>query len=238
MRIKIAMQADKSMPPVPAPLTEKSFAQGLRTLTVADTRLAAIYNRHGPPPFWSREPGFPTLLRIILEQQVSLASALATFRKVSALANPLTPERFLTLSDEDLRAAGFSRQKTAYGRNLSQALVDGELNLDQLYGLDDDTVRSSLARVKGIGPWTAEIYLLMALRRPDVWPSGDLALAAAVQEALALQDRPGPDELEEISEPWRPWRAVAARLFWHHYLSADRKALRSPAAQACSRNTK
>ena len=219
------MRTDARVPTANAPLTEKSFAHGLRTLTQADARLAAVYDSLGPPPFWSREPGFPTLLRIVLEQQVSLASALAAFRKVSEIADPLTPERFLTLSDEDLRAAGFSRQKTAYGRSLSQGLVSGELDLAALHDLDDNAVRNSLTRVKGIGPWTAEVYLLMALRRPDVWPAGDLALATAVAEVLSLPQRPGPDELKEISGPWRPWRAVAARLFWHHYLSTDRKTL-------------
>ena len=222
------MPVDARIPP--APLSEESFAVGLHTLTHSDARLAAVYDNLGPPPFWRRKPGFPTLLHIILEQQVSLASALAAFRRVSAMADPLTPAHFLALSDEDLRAAGFSRQKTGYGRNLSQALIAGDLDLDALPHLDDDAVRSSLTRVKGIGPWTAEVYLLMALRRPDVWPVGDLALAAAVAEVLGMAKRPGPDELEAISAPWRPWRAVAARLFWHHYLSTERNNLGATSA--------
>ena len=198
------MQSDNRVAYVGSALTEESFTEGLRALTATDARMAAVYSALGPPPFWTREPGFPTLLHIILEQQVSLASALAAFRRVSELADPLTPERFLTLSDEDLRAAGFSRQKTAYGRTLSQALVSGELDLAALHELDDDAVRKKLTNVKGIGPWTAEVYLLMALRRPDVWPEGDLALVIAVQEVLKLPQRPGPDELEENSEPWKP----------------------------------
>ena len=135
---------------------------------------------------------------------------------------PLTPQAFLSLSDEDLRGAGFSRQKTTYGRALSQAILDGELDLTALLALEDDAARAGLTRVKGIGPWTADVYLLMALRRPDVWPVGDLALATAVQEVLALHARPSPEELESLSVPWKPWRAIAARLFWHHYLSTVR----------------
>jgi DNA-3-methyladenine glycosylase II len=218
---RIAMQPE-SATTAHSPLTDASFEQGLRALREADERLADVYLRLGPPPFWQRDPGFPTLLRIILEQQVSLASALATFRRVAELADPLTPRNFLALSDEELRGAGFSRQKTAYGRALARALLDGELDLDALHSLADDDVRESLTCVKGIGPWTAEVYLLMALRRPDVWPTGDLALAVAVQEVLRLPERPGPQELEALGSDWKPWRAVAARLFWHHYLSTER----------------
>jgi len=204
-------------------LNEASFQQGLETLTAADERLAAIQEAHGPPPFWQREPGFPTLLRIILEQQVSLASAEAAFRRVSRLADPLAPSSFLTLSDQELRKAGFSRQKSTYGRALSEALLDGTLDLDALHYIEEDDAREQMTRVKGIGPWTADVYLLMALRRPDIWPIGDLAMATAVMETLELTERPGASLLEELSQPWKPWRAIAARLFWHHYLSTERK---------------
>lgn len=217
------MQPDARARSAHALLDEATFAAALDELTRADERLAAVQRSLGPPPFWTREPGFPTLLRIILEQQVSLASALATFRRVANLADPLTPETFTALTDEELRSAGFSRQKIAYGRALAHALLFGNLDLDALNDLDDSSVRKRLTRVKGIGPWTAEIYLLMVLRRPDVWPAGDLALATAVQEVLDLPDKPGPDSLLELSRPWSPWRAVATRLFWHHYLSTERK---------------
>ena len=209
-------------------LTEESFAGALSRLCERDAALADIRRRIGDPPFWTRPPGFPTLLHIILEQQVSLASALAAFRRVSAVAAPLTPARFLALDDTALRNAGFSRQKAAYGRNLAQALLAGELDLPALHRRDDDAARAGLVRVKGIGPWTAEVYLLMALRRPDAWPLGDLALAAAVQDAADLDHRPDRNELEEIGERWRPWRAVAARLLWHHYLSKGRTASGKP----------
>lgn len=203
-----------------------SFRAALRTLTESDTRLAAIVDAYGPPPFWTREPGFPTLLHIILEQQVSLASALAAFRRVSEMTNPLTPESFLTLTDDDLLACGFSRQKARYGRALAQTILDKKLALNDLEKLPDDEVRDVLTRVTGIGPWTADIYLLIALRRPDCWPVGDLALVKAVQECLELPSRVSAEEMESLSQPWRPWRAVATRLFWHYYLSTDRT--RSP----------
>jgi DNA-3-methyladenine glycosylase II len=200
-------------------LTEKAFAHGLNVLVDRDPDLAGIMEKLGPPPMWARKPGFPTLIHIILEQQVSLASARAAYDRLLAEAAPLTPARFLALDDVTLKRIGFSRQKTAYGRELAGAILDGRLNLDALEGLDDPTVRSELIKVKGIGPWTADIYLLMALRRPDAWPSGDLALANAAQRVKRLGSRPTPDELEALGANWRPWRAVAARLLWHYYLS-------------------
>jgi len=168
---------------------------------------------------WGRESGFSTLLHIILEQQVSLASAKSAHNKLIALCSPLTPVSFLKLDDATLKAAGFSRQKTGYGRNLAQSIVDGLLDLDALSLMDDDAVRSELIKVKGIGRWTSDIYLLMVLRRPDIWPVGDLALAVAAQKVKRLQDRPSQEELDEMSAAWRPWRAVAARILWHYYLS-------------------
>jgi DNA-3-methyladenine glycosylase II len=168
---------------------------------------------------WAREPGFATLLYIILGQQVSLASADAAYDRLSEEVSPLTPDRFLKLSDATLKIIGFSRQKTAYGRNLARAIVRGNLSLHQLSMVKDSVVRSELTKIKGIGPWTADIYLLMALRRRDVWPTGDLALASAVQRIKRLRSRPTPEELETLSANWKPWRAVAARLLWHYYLS-------------------
>jgi len=168
---------------------------------------------------WTRKPGFSTLLRIILEQQVSLASGKATYDRLVETASPLTPARFIELDDATLKIIGFSRQKTAYGRNLARLIVDGRLNLAGLGKMDDSDVRSRLVEVKGIGPWTANVYLLTALRRPDIWPCEDLALAVAVQHVKGLRARPTSKELERLSQPWKPWRSVAARLFWHHYLS-------------------
>jgi DNA-3-methyladenine glycosylase II len=200
-------------------LTEARLRHAVRELATRDADLARVLAEFGTPPLWAREPGFPTLIHIILEQQVSLASARAAFNRLLAAASPLTPERFLALDDVALKASGFSRQKTTYSRHLAQLIVTGRLDLDELDRMDDAAVRAALLQVKGIGPWSADIYLLMALRRPDVWPNGDLALAVAVQRVKGLSVRPSTGELEAMSEVWRPWRAAAARLFWHYYLS-------------------
>ncbi len=200
-------------------LTEESLAHGLHVLSSRDPDLAQILEELGPPPMWAREPGFPMLIHTILGQQVSLASAQAAYDRLLAAASPLTPERFLELDDVTLKVIGFSRQKTTYGRCLSQAIVEGRLDLAALGAMDDTTARSALVEIKGIGTWTADIYLLMALCRPDVWPSGDLALAVAAQRIKRLAARPTPDELDVIGDAWRPWRAVAARLLWHDYLN-------------------
>jgi len=200
-------------------LDEVIFQSSIRELAIRDQDLARVIATYGAPPLWAREPGFPSLVYIILEQQVSLASARAAFQRLRAVANPLTPARFLKLSDEQLRHIGFSRQKTLYTRLLAEALDRGHLDLRHLRDLHDDSARKMLIALKGIGNWTADIYLLSALRRPDIWPVGDLALATAVQEVKRLRIRPSPEKLEKMSMPWRPYRAVAARLFWHAYLS-------------------
>lgn len=200
-------------------LDEKGLAKGVRFLSRVDSDLAQVARRLGLPPLWARDTGFPTLLRIILEQQVSLASAKAAFDRLSAIASPLTPRNFLRLDDETLKRAGFSRQKTLYGRHLATSVNEGSLDLKELHKMNDEAVRSALMSIKGIGIWTADIYLLMAMRRPDIWPRGDLALAVAVQTVKKLSERPTQEQLDSLSEPWRPWRAVAARLLWHFYLS-------------------
>ena len=201
------------------PLTEETFRQALALLCARDADLARVVGEFGPPPFWARPPGFATLVWIILEQQVSLASARAAYDRLCALADPPTPERFLSVDGSTLRQIGFSRQKTGYCRGLAQVILDGRLRLEMLDALDDLTVREELVRIKGIGPWTADIYLLMALRRPDAWPVHDLALAVAVHKLKRLASRPRAEELEALGGPWRPWRAVAARILWHYYLT-------------------
>ena len=200
-------------------LDESAFQSGIRELTVRDADLERVIQTYGAPPLWVREPGFPSLVYIILEQQVSLASARAAFQRLRAAASPLTPTRFLKLSDTQLKQIGFSRQKTLYTRLLAESLVKRHLDLNDLHDLSDDAARKFLIALKGIGTWTADIYLLSALRRPDIWPIGDLALAVAVQEVKRLRSRPSPERLESLSQLWRPYRAVAARLFWHAYLS-------------------
>ena len=203
----------------PAVLDAEGLAAAVTILAARDADLAGILDRHGPPPLWDRLPGFGTLLHIVLEQQVSLASARAAFDRLRAAADPLTPGRFLALTDAELLAIGFSRQKSRYGRALATAIETGELDLEGMRHLDDDAVHEALQAVPGIGPWTSTIYLLMVLGRPDVWPAGDIALAAAVGEVKGLGYRPGAPEMTALGEAWRPWRSVAARLFWHDYLA-------------------
>ncbi|PYT69185.1 MAG: DNA-3-methyladenine glycosylase 2 family protein [Acidobacteria bacterium] len=206
------------MPNSQTTLNEELFSQSVRLLTGRDEHLAEVVKAYGQPPLWVREPGFPTLVYIILEQQVSLASARAAFERLKAAVRPLTPKGFLRLNDAELLRIGFSRQKTLYTRLLAESLARRHFNLRYLHGLPDDSAHKMLMAFKGIGRWTADIYLLSALRRPDIWPTGDLALATAVQEVKRLRKRPSPEKLEALGAPWRPWRAVAARLFWHAYL--------------------
>jgi DNA-3-methyladenine glycosylase II len=204
-------------------LDASTFAVSAAELCAADADLAAIVEQHGLPEFWAREPGFPTLVLLILEQQVSLASAKAAYDRLAARIGAVTPDGVLGSSDEELRADGFSRQKSRYVRALSTALLDGSLDLEAVAALDDDGVRSALVALPGIGPWTAEVYLLSALRRPDTWPVGDIALQEAARRARGLEERPSPLELEALGEAWRPHRATAARLLWHLYLSEPRR---------------
>ncbi len=213
------MPSQPTSPFSPAVLTQETLFDAVRILAGRDADLAVVVEQFGPPPLWAREPGFPTLVYIILEQQVSLASARAAFHRLSEAIVPVTPQAFLELDDTELKAIGFSRQKTGYGRSLARAILDGEIDLPGLAALEDEAVREELIKLKGIGRWSADIYLMEALLRPDVWPAGDLALAIAVQRVKRLPALPNPAELEAIGEAYRPWRAVAARLFWHFYLS-------------------
>jgi DNA-3-methyladenine glycosylase II len=202
-------------------LSDESLQRAVRVLARRDADLRRVVKQFGAPPMWARESGFSTLLHIILEQQVSLASAKAAHNKLLEVAKPLTPQRFLKLDDVILKQVGFSRQKTIYGRHLAQSIVEGSLDLDGLNEMDDLTVRTELLKIKGIGRWTADIYLLMVLRRPDIWPIGDLALAVAVQKLKGLAQRPTDEELAEMSTLWKPWRAVAARILWFYYLGGQ-----------------
>jgi DNA-3-methyladenine glycosylase II len=212
----------------PSALTEADLPAAVAILSARDPGLAAIAARYGTPPLWAREPGFPTLVHLILEQQVSLASAQAAFDRLRAATGTLTPDAFLDLDDAQLLAIGFSRQKSRYARALAVAVAAGDLDLDALATVDDEEVDRRLTALPGIGPWTATIYRLMILLRPDAWPEHDIALAQAIAETYGLRARPDPGQMREIAEAWRPWRAVAARLLWHHYLSirAERREAR------------
>jgi len=206
-------------PPEGHPLTEATLAAAVDHLAARDPVLAASVRLHGQPPLWAREPGFPTLVHIVLEQQVSLASARAAFDRLLAARSPLTPAGLLELDDRELFVIGFSRQKTRYARELASAVQDGRLDLAALPALDDDALDAQLTAIPGIGPWTATIYRLMVLGRPDAWPVHDIALAQAVADLRGLARRPDAREMAGLADGWRPWRAVAARILWHHYLS-------------------
>lgn len=203
----------------PRQLTLQTLELGVRALSRRDPDLAAVVRRHGSPPLWSRRPGFSTLIRIVLEQQVSLHSARALYRRLLERLGEVTPETMNTLGEPGLRLLGFTRQKAAYCHGLSCNVLGGTLDMRAIAQGDDVAARSALLAIRGVGPWTADIYLLMALRRPDVWPSGDLALAEAARQVKRLRARPSHPVLARMAEQWAPWRSVAARVLWHHYLS-------------------
>ena len=204
------------------PLDEAGLAEAVRELAAIDPDLAGIAARHGPPPLWGREAGFATLVRIILEQQISLSAAEAAYQRVVRATGAVDPAAIVAAGQETLRAAGQTRQKSRYIVGLARDVLDGRLDLDAVAAAEDDDARARLMSVVGIGRWTADIYLLMALRRPDVWPTGDLALAGALRRAKRLSALPAGHEQVAIAEPWRPRRAAAARLLWHAYLAGER----------------
>lgn len=198
------------------PLTLETLAAATKALARKDANLRRIYRALGVPPMWARRRGFPTLLQIIIEQQVSLTSARAMVKRLTTSIEPFTPERFIELNEPHLRSLGLTRQKSHYCVQLAQAFVEGRL--DKIGRLSDEDAQAALVSVKGIGTWSANVYLLMALRRPDVWPNGDVALATAAGKLLQLPVRPSFNELEAMAESWRPYRSVAARMLWHYYL--------------------
>lgn len=209
-------------------LDEKKLENACENLAETDSGLAFIFQTYGTPPLWAREASFATLVQIILEQQVSLASAASAFNKLKERLIEITPENVLELSDEELKACYFSRQKTVYVRELSKAILDGSLDLKALENLSDAEAKHELKKIKGIGDWTADIYLLMALLRADVMPKGDLALHVAYKKLKRLEHAPHADEFQQIAEKWKPFRAAAARLLWHFYLSVNRKTQTTP----------
>ena len=199
-------------------LTKERLHRAADRLAVRDEALDRLHRRYGPPSLWARPEGFSTLVLIILEQQVSLASARAAHDRLSERLGDISPEGLLSLGDSDLRACGFSRQKTGYCRGLAEALICGRLLLTSLAPLSDDLVRQRLTELKGIGRWTADIYLLMGLLRPDVWPVGDLALRRMLARIAGLHSLPDRATELTLASAWSPWRAVAARMLWQAYL--------------------
>ena len=201
-------------------LTTKSLLLAAENLAARDPDLGSIYRAHGAPPMWGRRAGFSTLLRIVLEQQVSLVSARSMFERLKSNIEPFTPERFIESGEAFLRSLGVTRQKAHYGIQVAEAFAEGRLN--GISSMSDDDAHAALLNIKGVGPWTANIYLLMALRRPDIWPYGDVALATAVSRLRKMSTRPSFIELAQIAEAWRPYRSVAARMLWQYYLAEYR----------------
>ena len=189
-------------------------------LAAGDADLASVINHYGYPPLWSRPNTFETLMHIILEQQVSLASALSALNKLKEKMPDLTPHQALLLTDEEFRACYCSRQKTSYINYLAQAIVSGQLDLQALEDLPDDVVRAKLVALKGIGNWTADVYLMFVLQHPDVFPIGDLAAVNALKRVKNLPASTTREELLAITLPWQPYRTIATMLLWHYYLSA------------------
>jgi DNA-3-methyladenine glycosylase II len=201
------------------PLTPRRLRTAARHLAARDPDLAAILARRGPPPLWDRPAGFASLVRIILEQQVSLASARALEARLVSVLGAHAPGSYLSRGEPGLRRLGLTRQKARYCIGLARAVRDGTIDLDGLAALDDEAAALALTRLHGIGPWTAQIYLLMVLLRPDIWPRGDLALVAALREVKRLRRVPTAERVAAIAERWRPYRSVAARMLWQEYLA-------------------
>ena len=200
-------------------LDESELTKICKKLSKTDDDLKHIFETYGTPPLWKRDAEFATLVHIILEQQVSLASALSAFNKLKEKLGEITPENVLKLTDEELKECYFSRQKTVYVRELAKAISSGDLDLKKLEKLSDSDAKNELKKIKGIGDWTSDIYLLMAMLRTDVMPKGDLALHIAYKKLMKSEHAPNSDEFQIIAEKWKPFRAVAARLLWHFYLS-------------------
>jgi DNA-3-methyladenine glycosylase II len=201
-------------------LTLATLQAGTRMLAERDRDLARIVARHGIPPMWGRPPGFATLVWIILEQQVSIASARTLFRRLRiALGGQVTPSTVKAAGILGLRESGLTRQKARYCNELAQRLLDGTLDLRIVSRSPDSRARAMLLEVPGIGHWSVDIYFLMALRRPDVWPHGDLALAIALRDVKRLGDVPSREQQIEMAQSWSPWRSIAARILWMHYLA-------------------
>ena len=202
---------------VPFPHPPASARAGLAALAAADPDLGRIEATAGPLPWRRRADGFPGLLQAIVGQQISNQAAAAIWRRLHATPGALLPEGLLALPDEALRLAGLSRPKIAHARALAAAFAEGRLDAAGLAAMADTDAVAAIAAVRGMGVWSAEIYLLFALERLDVFPAGDLALAAAAAHLKGLPGRPPPAALRALAEPWQPWRALAARLLWHHW---------------------
>lgn len=201
----------------------ENFQELCNHLASQDQDLKLILENHGYPPMWTRENTFETLVHIILEQQVSLASALAALNKLKEKLTEITPEKILQLSDEEMRECYVSRQKNIYIKGLANAIVNGEIDLEKLSKMSNDEVRKELVNLKGIGNWTVDVYLMFTLQRTDIFPIGDLAAVNALKRLKQLPAKSTREEILEISEKWKPFRSIASMMLWHYYLSAPKK---------------
>lgn len=192
-------------------------------LAAIDKELKQIIQLHGYPPMWTRPASFATLIHIILEQQVSLASALAAFNKLKQKIGAITPEKLLQLSDTEMRACYFSRQKMVYARHLAETILSKKIQLKKLPALPDEEIRTTLKQVKGIGDWTSDVFLMFALQRTDIFPIGDLAMVNALKAIKKLPKQTAKEELLQMAEAWRPYRSIASMLLWHHYLNTNKR---------------
>jgi len=203
----------RAMFPSPPPHAAAALAE----LTRADPDLARVLDQAGPLPWRTRTPGFPGLLQAIVAQLISNQAAHAIWGRLRVLPDALDPAGLMRLPDDALRGAGLSRPKVAHARALATAFQEGTLNTDSLAAMDDAAVITAITAVKGLGRWTADIYLLFALQRLDVFPAGDIALAASAADLKGLAERPDQAALRRLAEQWRPSRSLAARLLWHHW---------------------
>ncbi len=198
--------------------SKTNFSSLCDLLSKKDRCLKTIIDQYGYPPVWTRPASFSTLIHIILEQQVSLASALAAFVRLKEKLIIISPKKILLLTDEEMKACYFSRQKTGYARNLAEAIISKQLILKNFSVLPDEEIRKELKRIKGIGDWTADMYLLFALQRTDIFPIGDLAMINAFKDIQEIRTPTSKEEILELSERWKPHRSVATMLLWHYYL--------------------
>jgi DNA-3-methyladenine glycosylase II len=203
--------------------TEADLAAGLAVLTAADPRLAKAATIAGPLPLPRRPGGFAGIASIVVSQQLSTASAAAIWGRLAAAYDPFTPQRLIRARPDRLGRLGLSRPKIRALKEIARAIVGGMLDCDALPDMPADAAHAALCAVHGIGPWTADIYLLFCLGHPDAWPSGDLALQEGARLALALPERPTAKETHTLAEPWRPWRGVAARLLWAYYRAVKQR---------------
>ncbi len=196
----------------------ETFTNICTLLAKKDEDLAAIIKQYGFPPMWSRPATFQTLILTILEQQISLASAYAAFKRLKEKVGYVTPQKILSLTDEELRACYFTRQKIVYARGLATAIKTKKLVLSRLTNLPDDEIRTELKKLKGIGDWTVDVYLMHALQRSDLFPLGDIALVNSMREHKKLAKDFPKEKMLQLAEPWKPYRTVATMILWHAYI--------------------